>query len=128
MPTLQMPRFQHLTTLGRTSTLAIVVGSIAALGAGPACSLVVESRSTQCQTDDDCSGFENARCDVAGGVCLARETSGTAGCIGAEGCFSCEPTVQVEFLTACTDAECIPFDNAQLEGLLLEDGSLPPVP
>jgi hypothetical protein len=36
--------------------------------------------------------------------------------------------VQIEFLTACTDSECIPYDNAQLEGLLLEDGSVPSVP
>lgn len=98
---------------------ALVVGSSAA-----ACSIVVESQDRQCDRDEDCTAFTDAVCDVAGGVCVDRQ----AGCLGPDGCFSCAPTEQIEFLTACTDAECIPYDNAQLEGLLLEDGSLPPVP
>jgi len=52
----------------------------------------------------------------------------STGCEGPDGCFACEPDSQVEFLNACTDAACIPYDNGQLEGLLLEDGSVPPVP
>ena len=76
-------------------------------------------------------------------MCVAREVAGpsstgaggggaggstSTGCEGPDGCFACEPDSQVEFLNACTDAACIPYDNGQLEGLLLEDGSVPPVP
>src|SRR4051812_32987969 len=33
------------------------------------------------------------------------------GCIGAAACFKCEPTKTEEFLNACTDGQCTPFDN-----------------
>src|SRR5258705_8514517 len=34
------------------------------------------------------------------------------GCLGAAGCFKCEPAKTEEFLNACTDGQCTPFDNA----------------
>lgn len=50
------------------------------------------------------------------------------GCAGPDGCYKCEPAKPLEFLNACTDRTCVPFDNkARLP--LLEDGKpLPPVP
>lgn len=50
------------------------------------------------------------------------------GCAGPDGCYKCEPAKPIEFLNACTDRTCVPFDNkARLP--LLEDGKpLPPVP
>src|SRR5687767_8787707 len=35
------------------------------------------------------------------------------GCVGQDGCFACEPTNSAEFLNACSDASCEPFDNSQ---------------
>ena len=130
--------------LERTHLTALAVAALAALLGVSGCSFVVESQDRQCETDADCSGFADAVCDTAGGVCVAREVAGpsstgtggggggsgstSTGCDGPDGCFACEPDSQVEFLNACTDAACIPYDNGQLEGLLLEDGSVPPVP
>lgn len=132
--------------LPKTRAAALFVAALAGLGASSGCSFVIESRDTQCESDEDCTGFDGATCEE--GVCVPRESTsgstggstsastsassttstGTGGCEGPDGCFSCEPTTQVEYLNACTDAECVPYDNAQLEGLLLEDGSVPPVP
>ncbi len=113
-------------------------GFALALGLGPVlgglggCSLVIESRDRQCESDADCQGFDGAVCDLGGGVCVAQQASGStgsAGCEGPDGCFSCPPTQFGEFLNACTNAPCIPYDNAtKLEGLLEADGSVPPVP
>ncbi len=138
--------------LATKRTAALLLASLAALGGSFGCSLVVESQDRQCEADADCNGFENAVCDVAGGVCIARgptgistgvSSSGGAGgagptstststggedCIGPDGCVSCKPIAQEDYLNACTDAQCVPYDNSQLDGLLEEDGSLPPVP
>ncbi len=117
MPTPTQPR-----THGPGVVVTLVVAAAPLLG----CSLAIESRDRQCERDADCSGFGAAVCDVAGGVCI--QSAGTAGCVGPDGCFACPPTKTEEFLNACTDAECIPYDNTQLQGLLQEDGSVPPVP
>jgi hypothetical protein len=112
----------------------MLVASLPALAWLAGCSFMVESRDRQCERDADCSGLEGAVCDVAGGVCVpsasttTSSSSSSGGCEGPDGCYACAPETQVQFLEACTDAECIPYDNAQLEGLLEEDGSVPPVP
>jgi len=108
----------------RAVVLLVAAPAFATLGG---CSLVIESGDRQCERNEDCAGFDDAVCDVAGGVCVPA-SSGTAGCVGPDGCFACAPEQPEEFLNACTDSACVPFDNAQLEGLLLEDGSVPPVP
>lgn len=141
--------------LETTRAAALFVAAVAAaagLVGSAGCSLVIESQDRQCESDADCSGFTDATCDIAGGVCVPRASTssvvaassgtdagtggstatgtGTGGedCVGPDGCFSCEPSAQAELLNACTDSACIPYDNGQLEGLLLEDGSVPPVP
>lgn len=115
-----------------TRSLALVASSAAALAWLAGCSFVVESRDRQCERDADCAGLENAVCDLAGGVCVpdssTTTTTSSGGCEGPDGCYACPPQTQVQFLEACTDAECIPYDNTQLEGLLEPDGSVPPVP
>jgi hypothetical protein len=135
-----------LSILEKLPTTPFVAGALAAalwaLSGATGCSIVVESPDRQCERDEDCAGFEGAVCD--GGACVPRDaattstgpgsgasssaSSGTGGCEGDDGCFACEPTKQAEFLNACTNAACVPYDNAQLEGLLLPDGSVPPVP
>jgi hypothetical protein len=114
-------------TISKLRVIALLLPGAVALGASAGCSFVIESRDRQCERDADCSGFDGAVCDVAEGVCVPA-SSGTAGCEGPDGCYSCEPVLPEEFLNACTDSECVPYDNAQLQGLLLEDGSVPPVP
>lgn len=134
-----------LETTRAAALLAALLGplGVAGMGAAAGCSLVVESQDRQCESDADCRGFDGGVCDVAGGVCVRRDAVGSTssassggggggagggGCVGEDGCFACAPSAQAEFLNACTDAACVPYDNAQIEDLLLEDGSLPPVP
>jgi hypothetical protein len=71
-----------------------------------------------------------------GGTAGAGGTGGTGGdttgststnCDGPNGCFACAPQANKEFLNACTNAQCSPFDNvARLP--LYNGGNLPPVP
>ena len=43
-------------------------------------------------------------------------------------CFACEPATNEQFLNSCGESPCTPFDRSRLEGLLLPDGALPPLP
>ena len=43
-------------------------------------------------------------------------------------CFPCAPTLDPEFLNACTGAQCVPFDDTTRVSGVLADGGLPPVP
>ena len=43
-------------------------------------------------------------------------------------CFPCTPTLDPEFLNACTGAQCVPFDDTTRVRGVLADGGLPPVP
>ncbi len=122
------PRETLVSLRSKTQAVVLLMVAAAAVAAPSGCSFVIESRDRQCERDDDCEGFDNATCDVAAGVCVPLGSTGSAACVGEDGCYACAPEQQEEYLNACTDAECVPYDNAQLQGLLLEDGSLPPVP
>jgi hypothetical protein len=43
-------------------------------------------------------------------------------------CYPCVPTTTEQFLNGCSDGTCVPFDRDRLKGLLLPDGTLPPLP
>ncbi|CAN5347196.1 hypothetical protein BH09MYX1_BH09MYX1_39710 [soil metagenome] len=43
-------------------------------------------------------------------------------------CYACTPQTTPQFLNSCGPGGCIPFDRSRLDGLLLEDGGLPPLP
>jgi hypothetical protein len=43
-------------------------------------------------------------------------------------CYACEPATNDQFLNACGESPCTPFDRTRLDGLLLPDGALPPLP
>lgn len=90
-----------------------------------ACSLIVEHRSRQCDEDADCASFKNAVCDTKEGVCVERAGEK---CVDPSGCYACEPKNTRQFQAACTDAQCVPYDNSVLKPLLTADGGLPPVP
>ena len=48
-------------------------------------------------------------------------------CDGPNGCYSCPPKTGNQFLNACTNSQCSPFDNvARLP--LYNNGNLPPIP
>jgi hypothetical protein len=48
-------------------------------------------------------------------------------CREPNGCFKCEPAHLDDFLNACTDRQCTPFDNTRLP-LFDPSKPLPPVP
>lgn len=82
----------------------MVLLSMAAVG----CSLVVENRTTQCETDADCRKFAAQPLCIEG-VCVE---SG----LGPKGCFFGTPKTDVEHLTACSTG-CLDFDNCARLGL-----------
>lgn len=55
--------------------------------------------------------------------------TGADACEGPGGCFDCAPKQPLEFLNACTDATCAPFENTKKRlPLLNDDGTRPPLP
>jgi hypothetical protein len=60
----------------------------------------------------------------------ATDARSDAGCnVGAgAGCYPCAPTTPAQFLSACTSATCVPFDDMQRLTKLSADGALPPLP
>jgi hypothetical protein len=108
---------------------------LAALSLLQACSVLLNSDTTQCQSDPDCEHFSQTVCDLKSHVCVASPTlpvdSGapdvTVSCLAPSGCFQCTPTTDQEFLSGCTDSTCIPFDNKRLTNLS-PDGTLKPLP
>lgn len=104
-----------------------------------ACSFMLDTSTTQCQSDQDCQRFAGAICDVIHRVCLAPSDASTStanvdlaadaaeSCTGPNGCFSCTPNDESQILSHCTDSTCVPFDNNRLT-LLGDDGGLRPLP
>lgn len=80
------------------------------------CTLIIERRGTQCDTDADCSGFPHAACDEKKHVCVDI-TCAAGDCV-------CNPTTSNEILNGCPRGLCSPFDNGRVKGLLA-DGGLP---
>ena len=67
---------------------------------------------------------------VDGGVLPGGDGGPTSGDCGVASpdaaCFACEPTQDVEFLNACTDSTCVPYDDyANIPGF---NGTLPDIP
>jgi hypothetical protein len=73
----------------------------------------------KCATDADCT---QGTC--RGGFCSVGSCEGT---IGGKPCYACAPEKREEFLNACTDATCVPFDPARVTKIKPGD-PLPPVP
>jgi hypothetical protein len=59
-----------------------------------------------------------------GGAAVAEASCGDD---AAGSCYACTPVTNVQFLNACTNAACVPFDDGRLTNLL-PDGALPPLP
>ena len=121
--------------------LALALFSVAASSVllTGACSLTLDTSTTQCQSDQDCRRFTGSVCEVTSRVCVAPRDAGTSvpdvgstadaaeGCSGPSGCFSCAPSNEAQILSHCTDSICVPFDNNRLT-LLGDEGALRPLP
>lgn len=84
----------------------VTTGLVAPQGA---CSLVLDSRQTQCTVDEDCAHFGNHPvCQT--GVCVV---SG----LGPPGCATDPPTRPEQFANQCTTATALQFDNCMKLGL-----------
>jgi hypothetical protein len=127
--------------------LALVVFGVVLLAGS--CSFMLDTSTTQCQSDKDCQRFAGAVCDPGKKVCVASRDAGVSDasvsdastaiadvnsmvdtaeiCTGPGGCFSCTPSNETQILSHCTDTVCVPFDNKRLT-LLGDDGGLRPLP
>jgi hypothetical protein len=117
------------------------------------CSLILDKRADQCTSDNECARFEGTRCDMKTRLCVAIGDDGgpqgtdggsmdaadaamqdaagqadTEPCRGPNGCFQCLPTTDIQFASACSDAQCQPFDNRTRLKNLRPDGGLSPLP
>jgi hypothetical protein len=78
-----------------------------------------------------CGGEDNPIPEIVDAATDAPATdaddSDAVDCTGENECFSCEPVQLTDFLNACTDGTCFPFDNvARLPRF--NNGDLPPLP
>jgi hypothetical protein len=95
---------------------------ILAVAAG--CSLFVRFED-ECSADSDCAE-RGAQFACRSHVCVVPNDQGGDGGTGDGACPT--PTTNTEFLNACTNAQCFPFDDKVRVTKLGPDGSLPPVP
>ncbi|MET0795540.1 MAG: hypothetical protein ABW061_28735 [Polyangiaceae bacterium] len=90
---------------------------------------MIDKNATQCAHDEDCRVSPFSLC--ATGVCVDPKASGASGgeasCSDATGCFRCAPQTNTQFLNACSDHSCVPFDNASRLRNLGADGKLKPL-
>jgi hypothetical protein len=126
----------------RLPTLLVVLLGLVKLCA---CSQLLDTQIRQCQSNEECTRFGDALCDLETQVCVPRPPSVkldaqapavpadagadamVASCQGRNGCFSCPPTIDTNFFNTCTDSRCVPFDNRRLRNLDT-DGTLKALP
>jgi len=123
-----------MTTLGAARWWGEVRRGRALLGLAAALAIAAAACSLGNVSHDDCTG--DAQCSAAFGA-GSRCDQGfcspatSPGCqkTGADGraCFGCAPKTAGDFLNACSDATCSPFDDKRLTKLT-PDGGLPPLP
>jgi hypothetical protein len=139
---------KNIGTQIRRSRFTFAVAAFGLVIASAACSLIVNTDTTQCSTDGDCAGFaagavcRDSVCVKAGGPGSGLDgdvegstngeggPGGEAGPLGPcqTGGFRGTPTTNAEFLNQCTGAQCLPFDNCAKLGLCGGDaGFLPAV-
>jgi hypothetical protein len=129
---------------------AVILAVATGLAAVYSCSLIVETRSQQCQADTDCASLagSNGKCDTTSGLCQSGSTTTSSGTGGATasggaacnvdggidggGCYnagvgSCPAAISnSQILNVCTTG-CIPFDDTLVKGLN-PDGTRPSLP
>jgi hypothetical protein len=107
----------------RVMVLVVALGAVASGGA----------LATACSSGgEEAAPTRPAVPIVDSGTGVAADAADAApvdpGCVGANGCFKCEPKKNEEILNACTDGQCTPFDNAARLPLYKAGEALPPVP
>ena len=127
------PRTQvhPLPSVSRTRFLPLIraIFALAFGSALAACSLLVNKSTAQCSSDSDCHSSTYSLCQDS--VCVDPRTVGAAGstgCMGPNGCVPCAADAGVDFLNACTNSMCVPFDNATRLKNLSADGGRKPLP
>jgi|HubBroStandDraft_1064217.scaffolds.fasta_scaffold04206_7 ABC-type phosphate transport system substrate-binding protein len=74
-----------------------------------ACTVLVNSSTSQCQTDSDCAHF--------GGHPYCQNSVCVSSGLGPSSCFYGSPAQSQDFLNQCSTAECLPFDNCERIGI-----------
>jgi hypothetical protein len=89
------------------------------------------STTSSSTTSSGTGGATTSSSSGTGGTGTGGGNTGGGGaapnCDGPNGCYSCTPTKNEQFLNACTSAQCSPFDNAARLPQY-NNGNLPPVP
>lgn len=92
---------------------------LAVFGAGSECVNGYCTEAVKCATDVDC---KEGTC--RGGFCSVGSCEGN---VDGRPCHDCAPTTREEFLNACTNATCVPFDPTRVTKMPA-DGKLPAIP
>jgi len=123
--TMRRARF-NLVTWARCSWIAAATAAAATGGCSPVIGL--EGYSTHTETVD--RGEGTAAGDGGADGFAEAAADGTAGCDVdlTTQCYACAPTEMPQFLNACTNAACVPFDDVKRLTHLLPKGGLPPLP
>jgi hypothetical protein len=100
------------------STRGALAMSWVLFGALAGCSAILDRNTTQCTVDTDCDKFDGLPVCEAG-VCVA---SG----LGPPGCVRGAPKTQADYLNACSQSRCEPFDNCERLGLCTPTQAVPP--
>ena len=108
-----MTSLRKLQGLSRWGRAVLCLGLLATLIA--ACSVLLDTRRDQCESDQDCDGFPGQPVCHAG-LCMA---------LGPRGCFFGTPSASDQFANQCTTADYVPFDNCKRVGLC-SSGAQPP--
>src|SRR5207248_1524287 len=104
-----------------------MIAAFALTAASAACTLLLDRSKEQCSTNADCIGHLGAGATCVDSVCTGGSGPGTDGggtdgqadgqAEAAPGPDACgTPTNNDELLNACTNAQCVPFDNCDKLG------------
>jgi hypothetical protein len=104
----------------------------AALGdagtSGASASTAGSASSTGGAPGDGGPGGSSGAVDAGGDVDAAGGADASCTNEAAGNCYSCTPKTSTQFLTACTSAACVPFDDSTRLTNLTSTGELPPLP
>ena len=101
-----------------------IVGALAVV-LGMGCSSVLGLGDFDFSTQTD-AGSDTSHVDLDANAGGDGDDSG-CGNLDTE-CYRCVPATTEQFLNSCGDGTCEPFDRNRLNGYLLPDGALPPLP
>jgi hypothetical protein len=102
---------------------------VALLLSTTSCSLLVDAKADQCNSDIDCVRFPGTFCDLSVRLCKAGDSSDADTLQGPSQDGSADACATISsFENACTNATCRPFDNRARLKHLPREGGLTPLP